>query len=99
MEARERAEVFRLKKEGGDLNAILIDVRDQEEWDIAHIPQAKLVPLQTIPTYAPNLPKDTHIIIHCKAGMRSAKACEYLTSLGFENITNVTGGMDAFQKL
>ena len=90
---------LKARLDADDLNAILIDVRDQEEWDVVHIPQAKLVPLQTIPTYAPNLPKDTHIIIHCKAGMRSAKACEYLTSLGFENITNVTGGMDAFQKL
>ena len=39
-------------------------------------------------------PGSTHL-----AGMRSAKACEYLTSLGFENVVNVTGGMDAFQKL
>ena len=90
---------LKTRLDSNDLNAILIDVREQEEWDIVHIPQAKLVPLQTIPTYAPNLPKDTHIIIHCKAGMRSAKACEYLTSLGYENVTNVTGGMDAFQKL
>ena len=81
------------------LQAETMHVREQEEWDAAHIPQAKHVPLQTIPTYAPNLPKDTQIIIHCKAGMRSAKACEYLTSLGYENVVNVTGGMDAFQKL
>jgi molybdopterin/thiamine biosynthesis adenylyltransferase/rhodanese-related sulfurtransferase len=85
--------------DSGDLNALLIDVREKDEWQVANIPQAKLVPLQTIPTYAPNLPKDTQIIIHCKAGMRSAKACEYLISLGFENVVNVTGGMDAFQKL
>ena len=85
--------------DSGDLNAILIDVREQDEWDIAHIPQAKLVPLQTIPSYAPSVPKDSPIIIHCKSGMRSGKACEYLTSIGFENVTNVTGGIDAFQKL
>lgn len=85
--------------DSGDLNALLIDVREQEEWDAAHIPQAKLVPLQTIPDYAATLPKETEIIIHCKAGMRSARACEYLTALGFENVTNVEGGMDAFQKL
>lgn len=90
---------LKARLDSGDLNALLIDVREQEEWDIAHIPQAKLVPLQTIPTYAPNLPKDTRIIIHCKAGMRSARACEYLSSLGFENVVNVEGGMDAFQKL
>ena len=90
---------LKARLDNNDLNALLIDVREKDEWDIAHIPQAKLVPLQTIPTYAPNLPKDTHIVIHCKAGMRSAKACEYLTSLGFENVVNVEGGMDAFQKL
>ncbi|MFK7851981.1 MAG: molybdopterin-synthase adenylyltransferase MoeB [Akkermansiaceae bacterium] len=81
------------------LNAILIDVREPEEHDVVNIPQAKLIPLQTIPTQAENLPKDSQIIIHCKAGMRSAKACEYLSSIGFENVVNVTGGMDAFQKL
>lgn len=90
---------LKARLDSGDLNALLLDVREQEEWDAIHIPQAKLVPLQTIPSYAPNLPKDTQIIIHCKAGMRSAKACQYLSSIGFENVVNVTGGMDAFQKL
>jgi len=90
---------LKARLDSGELNAHLIDVREQEEWDIAHIPQAQLVPLQSIPTYAATLPKDAEIIIHCKAGMRSAKACEYLSSIGFENVVNVTGGMDAFQKL
>ncbi len=85
--------------DSGELDALLIDVREPEEWDVDHIPQAKLIPLQTIPSHADSLPKDTEIIIHCKAGMRSARACEYLMSLGFENVTNVTGGLDAFRKL
>jgi adenylyltransferase/sulfurtransferase len=82
-----------------DFDAILIDVREVEEWEVVHIPEAKLMPLQTIPSQAANLPKDAEIIIHCKAGMRSAKACEYLSALGFSNVTNVTGGMDDFQNL
>lgn len=85
--------------DSGNLNALLIDVREEAEWQVCNIPQAKLVPLQTIPSFAPNLPKDKEIIIHCKAGMRSARACEYLMSIGFENVTNVEGGMDAYQKL
>ena len=93
------AEELKARLESDDLNALLIDVRELDEWQVVNIPQAKLVPLQTIPTYAPNLPKDTQIIIHCKAGIRSAKACEYLSSIGFENVVNVTDGMDAFQKL
>lgn len=93
------AEELKARLDSGDLNAILIDVREKDEWQIANIPQATLVPLQTIPDYAPNLPKEAEIIIHCKAGMRSAKACEYLSSIGYENVVNVTGGMDAFEKL
>ncbi len=85
--------------DSGNLNAILLDVREEAEWQVVNIPQARLVPLQTIPSQAPHLPKDLEIIIHCKAGMRSARACEYLMSVGFENVTNVEGGMDAFQKL
>lgn len=85
--------------DSGNLNALLIDVREMDEWEADHIPQAKLIPLQTIPAHADALPKDTEIIIHCKAGMRSARACEYLMSLGFDNVTNVEGGMDAFLKL
>ena len=90
---------LKARLDSGNLNALLIDVREKEEWEIDHIPQAKLIPLQTIPAHADALPKDTEIIIHCKAGMRSARACEYLMSLGFENVTNATGGMDAFRKL
>lgn len=93
------ASELKSRLDSGNLNALLLDVREEAEWQVVNIPEAKLVPLQTIPGYAPNLPKDTEIIIHCKAGMRSAKACEYLMSIGFENVTNVSGGMDAFQKL
>ncbi|MGJ8634794.1 MAG: molybdopterin-synthase adenylyltransferase MoeB [Luteolibacter sp.] len=92
-------EELKAKLDSGDLNALLIDVREKDEYDVVNIPQAKLVPLQSIPTYAPNLPKDTQIIIHCKAGGRSARACEYLSSIGYDNVVNVEGGMDAFQKL
>lgn len=90
---------LKARLDSGNLNALLIDVREKEEWEMDHIPQARLIPLQTIPAHADSLPRDTEIIIHCKAGMRSARACEYLMSLGFENVTNVTGGMDAFRKL
>jgi adenylyltransferase/sulfurtransferase len=90
---------LKARLDSGNLNALLIDVREQDEWEIDHIPQARLIPLQAIPAHADHLPKDTEIIIHCKAGMRSARACEYLMSLGFENVTNVEGGMDAYRKL
>lgn len=82
-----------------NFDALLIDVREIEEWEMIHIPEARLIPLQTIPSQAASLPKNGEIIIHCKAGMRSAKACEYLSALGFSNVINVSGGMDEFQNL
>lgn len=90
---------LKIRLDSGNLNALLIDVREKDEWQIDHIPQARLIPLQTIPEHVDSLPKSTEIIIHCKAGMRSARACEYLMSIGFENVINATGGMDAFRKL
>ena len=43
--------------------------------------------------------KDEELIIHCKAGSRSAQACMVLEQLGFTNVVNVTGGMMAWQKM
>ena len=80
----------------GNFDALLIDVREPNEHAAANIPQAELIPLATLPDHIEKLPKDREIIIHCKAGGRSAKAVDFLTSNGFTNVTNVTGGMDAW---
>ncbi|MBK1830882.1 molybdopterin-synthase adenylyltransferase MoeB [Verrucomicrobiaceae bacterium R5-34] len=80
----------------------LIDVRETWEHDVANIPEAKLIPLATVPSHIPTLKElglDAEIIIHCKAGMRSDRACEFLRGEGFSNVTNVAGGMDAWLKL
>lgn len=81
------------------LDAYLIDVREQDEYDHDHIPEATLIPLQTLPERLESLPRDREIIIHCKSGMRSARACEFLSGHGFENVTNLTGGILALREL
>jgi rhodanese-related sulfurtransferase len=43
--------------------------------------------------------RDHEILIHCKSGMRSAHACEFLTNNGFTNVHNVAGGIEAWLKL
>ena len=80
----------------GNFNALLIDVREPEEHAVANIPQAELIPLATLPSQIDRLPKDREILVHCKAGGRSAKAVDFLTANGFSNVKNVTGGMDAW---
>ncbi|NQX00270.1 molybdopterin-synthase adenylyltransferase MoeB [bacterium] len=80
----------------GHFEGLLIDVREPDEYAIAHIAGSRLIPLQTLPTQIASLPADCEILIHCKAGGRSAKAVQLLLDHGFTRVKNVTGGMDAW---
>ena len=82
----------------GDFHGLLIDVREPAEHAIARIEGARLIPLQTLPEVLGSLPKDREIYVHCKAGMRSAKAARLLLERGFTRVTNVAGGLDAWLK-
>ena len=79
-----------------NFQGLLIDVREADEYAIAHIESSRLIPLKTLPMEMDSLPKDREILIHCKAGGRSAKAVQLLLDHGFTQVKNVTGGMDAW---
>lgn len=72
---------------------ILLDVREQDEYMMAHIEGSELLPLSGWPASAANLPKDAKYLVHCAAGMRSAKAGTWMLQNGFTDVTNVAGGM------
>lgn len=72
---------------------ILVDCREQNEWDQAHIKGAKLMPLSEFPEHAKKLDQNSQIIIQCRSGQRSMKACMYLEEQGFKNLTNLEGGI------
>jgi len=80
----------------GDFKGLLIDVREPDEHAVAHIEQARLIPLKTLPEQLESLPRDQEILVHCKAGGRSARAVECLLENGFTRVKNVAGGMDAW---
>jgi adenylyltransferase/sulfurtransferase len=75
---------------------VLIDVREPHEYKIASIPGSKLVPLGEVPKRLEEFDKDADIVIHCKSGMRSAKACGILKQNGFQHVRNVAGGILAW---
>jgi sulfur-carrier protein adenylyltransferase/sulfurtransferase len=79
---------------------LLLDVREQKEYDIARIPGSTLVPLSVIQQRVSELEdmKDREIVIHCKLGGRSMQACQFLESLGFKNLVNLTGGITAWSE-
>lgn len=88
------AELRQLLNENFD--GLLIDVREPHEHALVSIKEARLIPLGTLADELPALPKDREIYIHCKSGMRSAKAVALLMENGFTRVRNVTGGIDAW---
>jgi len=75
---------------------VLVDVREQFEWDIARIPGATLIPLGELPSRMSELDSTDEIVLQCKTGARSAKALRMLQEAGFGKLTNVTGGIAAW---
>jgi sulfur-carrier protein adenylyltransferase/sulfurtransferase len=77
-------------------NFVLIDVREPHEYKICNIPGAKLIPLGEFPEHLGEFNPQDDIVIHCRSGMRSAKACSILRTAGFQHVRNVVGGILAW---
>jgi sulfur-carrier protein adenylyltransferase/sulfurtransferase len=75
---------------------VLIDVREPHEYQICRIPNAKLIPLGDLPKRVNELNSADEIVAHCKSGMRSAKAVEFLKQAGFRKVRNMKGGILAW---
>ena len=75
---------------------VLIDVREPHEYQICNIPYAKLIPLGELPKRVNELNTTDEIVAHCKSGVRSAKAVEFLKQAGFKRIRNMKGGILAW---
>jgi len=83
-----------LDKKGSKV--FVLDVREPEEWQIVHLPQAKLIPLGTLRDRVNELDTADEIYVHCKMGGRSAKAVKLLKEFGFKKVKNVAGGINAW---
>jgi adenylyltransferase/sulfurtransferase len=78
--------------EGGEKLEI-IDVREPYEWQIGHIPGARLVPLDRIAAEIPRLDKRRETILYCKVGARSMFAAQQLADAGVADVRNLAGGI------
>ncbi|ANB57101.1 rhodanese-like domain protein [Anoxybacillus sp. B7M1] len=86
-----------LKKELGNKKVQYIDVRTPLEFHAHHIHGFKNIPLHELKERAHELSKEQEVIVICQSGMRSTKASKLLKKLGFQQVTNVTGGMNAWR--
>jgi molybdopterin/thiamine biosynthesis adenylyltransferase/rhodanese-related sulfurtransferase len=71
----------------------IVDVREPNEWQINRIPGAQLIPLGEIPRRYAELDPEEELVMQCKVGGRSAKAADFLRSVGFKKVLNLTGGI------
>ena len=72
----------------------LIDVREQWEYDICHIKNSILIPLQELPSRIDELKKEDNVVLYCHTQNRSALAAQFMLSQGFRSVKFLRGGID-----
>ena len=72
---------------------VILDVREPSEVTICRLPGSLLIPLGELPRRLGELDRDAEVVVHCKSGMRSAKAVALLRQKGFTRASNLTGGI------
>jgi rhodanese-related sulfurtransferase len=76
--------------------AILLDVREQDEWDAGHAPQARHLAMSELNARVDELPQDVQLVCVCHAGGRSSRVADALNRAGWQAL-NLAGGMAAWQ--
>ena len=79
-------------------DVVILDVREQSEYDAGHIPGVTLIPLNDVPNRLNDIPKDKPVIVTCRSGNRSGQAADFLRQQGYTNVHNMTGGINAWQQ-
>jgi len=81
-------------------DALILDVREDKEYASGHIPKAKHIPLAQLASRMQELDKfkGKPILVTCRSGHRSARACGQLKKAGFETVYNHEGGIIAWER-
>lgn len=77
--------------------AFILDVREPDEWEEIHIPDATLIPLGALDSRLNELPRDQEVVVVCRSGNRSQQGRDILKRAGFERVTSMKGGMQDWQ--
>ena len=75
--------------------ALLLDVREPEEWQAGRAPMARHIPLGALGANLDQLPKERTVVVVCRSGGRSALAADALIKVGYDAL-NLAGGMQAW---
>ena len=94
IEAPALAEILKSGKK-----AVLVDVREQNEWDICHLQGAKLMPVGKLEQFLPQLEGHAPLYLYCHKGTRSLKALKILQAAGFSQVKSLAGGIDRWAEV
>lgn len=76
----------------------VLDVRSESEWKAAHLEGAHLIPLAELPARMGEVPRDQEVVVHCASGYRSSMAASLLARQGYVGVTDMIGGIAAWQQ-
>jgi rhodanese-related sulfurtransferase len=79
---------------GGEA-VVLLDVREDDEWQLGHAPGARHIPMGEVPARLDEIPTDAELYVICHGGGRSQRVADYLVRNGYQPV-NVSGGMAAW---
>lgn len=79
---------------GSAVPLALLDVREPHEWAISRLPDARLVPLNSLPRAVSSLDREAELVVYCHHGGRSEAAAAWLRDRGFVRVRNLIGGID-----
>lgn len=82
------------KQENG---SFLLDVREPDEWEAAHVSGSTLIPLGELETRVAEVPRDREIVVVCRSGNRSKAGRDILAAAGYTRVTSMTGGLLAWK--
>lgn len=90
--------VAEMRRSGAEF--MLLDVREQDEYDFAKIEGSVLIPMSQIQERIGELEqhKDSHIVVHCHHGGRSMNVTRFLVTNGYARVQNLAGGIDAWSQ-
>jgi len=78
-------------------DVLILDVREQFEYDEKHIPGITLIPMGEVPARLNEIPTDKEVILTCRSGNRSGQVADFLRQQGFTNVHNMEGGIVAWE--
>lgn len=80
-----------------DAAAVVLDVREAEEWDVGHVDGSQWIPMSDLAARQNEIPDGSLLVVVCRSGGRSARVTQALVAAGYD-AANLVGGLEAWEQ-